>query len=316
MKKILKLDLILFTIILMLFGISSCKENIEKKSTKDEIALAAITTPPKKKKLTNEFKAYWYAGNAEITSYRLEMARYAETRKGTAVLIYVTEPFLADKQVKADESNPSNIPVLKLNSTKKFLTGIYPYSIMTSSFYPVHDNQHAVKISTSVQEWCGHIYAQLNNREEFNITSHSYFENEADQDFELEKTVLENELWNKIRIDPSALPVGGFKAIPSFEYVRLGHKELKAYDVVATLNESDGLSSYELRYPEFDRTLTINFTSTFPYTIESWTDTYKSGFGPNAKTMTTRATKISSLKTPYWKQHNNEHLFLRDSLGL
>jgi len=315
MKKLVKLELTVIALILILSSIGSCKKKVENKTNVNDLAQESIVIKPKKK-LSRDFKAYWYAGNAEITSYQLEMARYGEIRKGKAVLIYVTEPFLADKQVKADGSNPSNISVLKLNSTKKFLTGIYPYSIMTSSFYPVHDNQHAVKVSTSVQEWCGHIYAQLNNKEKFQITSHSYFENEADQKFELEKTVLENELWNKIRINPSDLPVGDFMAIPSFEYIRLGHKEFKAYAVTATLTENEGLSTYEIKYPEFNRTLTINFTSVFPHTIESWLDTYKSGFGSNAKTMSTEATKISSLKTPYWQQNKNEHLFLRDSLRL
>lgn len=315
MKKLIKLELTVIAIILILSSIGSCKDNVENKTNENDLAQQSVATKPKKK-LSSDFKAYWYAGNAEITSYQLEMARYGEIREGKAVLIYVTEPFLANKQVKADGNDPSNISVLKLNSTKKFLTGIYPYSIMTSSFYPVHDNQHAVKVSTSVQEWCGHMYAQLNNKEKFKITSHSYFENEADQNFELEKTVLENELWNKIRINPNDLPIGNFKAIPSFEYIRLGHKEFKAYAVTATLTENEGLSTYEIKYPEFNRTLTINFTSTFPHTIESWVDTYKSGFGPNAKTMSTKATKINALKTPYWQQNKNEHLSLRDSLGL
>lgn len=57
--------------------------------------------------------------------------------------------------------------------------------------------------------------------------SHSYFESEADQSFQLEKNILENELWNKIRIDPKSLPVGKVKVVPSLEYVRLSHKELK-----------------------------------------------------------------------------------------
>lgn len=315
MKKLIKLELTVIAIILILSSIGSCKDNVENKTNENDLAQQSVATKPKKK-LSSDFKAYWYAGNAEITSYQLEMARYGEIREGKAVLIYVTEPFLANKQVKADGNDPSNISVLKLNSTKKFLTGIYPYSIMTSSFYPVHDNQHAVKVSTSVQEWCGHMYAQLNNKEKFKITSHSYFENEADQNFELEKTVLENELWNKIRINPNDLPIGDLKAIPSFEYIRLGHKEFKAYAVTATLTENEGLSTYEIKYPEFNRTLTINFTSAFPHTIESWVDTYKSGFGSNAKTMSTKATKINALKTPYWQQNKNEHLSLRDSLGL
>src|SRR5690606_23926934 len=99
----------------------------------------------KKKVLSQEFKDYWFGGKAEITSYELEQARYGEMRQGKSVLIFVTEPFLAKEQVKADEHHVDNVTVLKLNSTKNFITGIYPYSIMSSCFYPIWDNQHAIK---------------------------------------------------------------------------------------------------------------------------------------------------------------------------
>jgi hypothetical protein len=266
--------------------------------------------------LSEEFKKYWYAGDAELTSYKLEQARYGELREGHAVLIYVTEPFLPDKQVKADGSNPGNISVLKLNSTKKYLTGIYPYSIMTSTFYPVHDNQHAIKVSNSVQEWCGPVYAQINNRDMFEFTSHSYFEKEADQNLKLEKAILENELWNRIRISPGDLPVGDVMMIPSLEYIRVGHKEMKAYSTSATLSEDGAVSSYEIHYPELERTLTITFSNTFPYSIESWSESHKSGFGANARLLTTTATKNKTLKTPYWQKNGNKDVFLRDSLGI
>ncbi|CAM4345900.1 septum formation inhibitor Maf [Zobellia roscoffensis] len=309
----LSLSFLLFT--LLLSFTQSCKE--AKKNTKKDIALhteKAEDSP--KRELSSEFKKYWYAGEAEVTSYKLQLARYGEIREGKAVLVYVTEPFLNKKQVKADGPNPDNIPVLKLNSTKKYLTGIYPYSIMTSTFSPVNDNNHALKVSFSAQEWCGQVYAQLNNREKFDIMSHSYFETEADQNFELEKTTLENELWNKIRIAPESLPTGNLKIIPSLEYIRLSHKELKPYNSTISISDENGITSYKIFYPELERTLTINFTTTFPHSIESWSDTFTSGFGKNAKQMTSTATKIKTLKTPYWQQNRNKDLSLRDSLGL
>ena len=315
MRIITKQALPLTYIALLISFTQSCQE-VKKETTEDIAVNSEKTLELPKKELSGEFKKYWYAGDAEITSYKLQLARYGEIRDGKAVLVFVTEPFLKDKQVKADGNNPDNIPVLKLNVTKKYLTGIYPYSIMTSTFYPVHDNNHAVKVSFSAQEWCGQVYAQLNNREKFDIMSHSYFESEADQDFKLEKTVLENELWNKIRISPETLPVGDLKIIPSLEFIRLSHKELKEYESTASLNSKDGISTYQITYPELERTLTINFTTAFPYTIENWSDTFKSGFGENAKSMTSTATKIKSLKTPYWRQNGNKDLPLRDSLGL
>ncbi len=251
-----------------------------------------------------------------MTSYTLEQARYGELRDGKAVLIYVTEPFLPEKQVKANGQNPENVSVLKLNATKKFLTGIYPYSIMNSTFYPVYDNQHALKTSLSVQEWCGHVYSQINNREQFEFTSHSYFEGEADQHFNLDKAILENEIWTKVRIDPTDLPTGELEVIPALEFIRLGHKELKAYQAMGSISEKDGITTYILTYPDLERTLTINFTTDFPYSIESWTEEFKSGFGPNAKLLTTKATKLKRMKTAYWGQNSNEDLILRDSLGL
>ncbi|MEB8328826.1 septum formation inhibitor Maf [Flavobacteriaceae bacterium KMM 6897] len=315
MKLSFNLKFYIYFLALATLSFASCRKVTPKENTKvTESKIQNIEAP--KKELSEAFKKYWYAGTAEITSYRLEQARYGEIREGEAVLIYVTEPFLVNKQVKADRSNPENIAVLKLNTTKKFLTGIYPYSIMTSSFYPVDNNGHAVKISNSAQEWCGHVYAQLNNREEFEVMSHSYFESEADQEFNLTKTILEDELWNKIRVDPKSLPTGSLQIIPSMEFTRLRHKEFKAYEATVTLTNNGRLSNYTISYPALDRTLEINFSKDFPHTIENWSETAVSGFGPGAKQLTTRATKIKTLNTPYWQKNHNSDLFLRDSLGL
>lgn len=319
MKKRIKFELSIILFALFIGLLDSCKEK-GSAELKDEVISSekVISIAEKnKKKITPDFKKYWYSGNAEITSYTLEQARYGELRKGSSVLIYVTEPFLADKQIKADDKHANNIPVLKLNATKKYLTGIYPYTIMTSSFYPVHDNTHALKISFSAQEWCGHVYAQLNNRNSYEISSHSYFESEGDQNLSINKNDLENEVWNKIRINPSGLTTGNIQMIPSFEFLRLSHKELKAYDAIAKLtSDNNGNITYTIEYPSLKRTLAITFTETFPYTIENWSETYESGFGKNTKKLTTTGIKNKRIITPYWQQNKNSDLFLRDSLGL
>ncbi|WP_103068681.1 septum formation inhibitor Maf [Aquimarina sediminis] len=304
--------------ILGIFVIIACSNIKAEKAAKTTIVTEEPTIEKEKpaKALSEDFKKYWYAGKAEITSYQLEQARYGEIRKGTAVLIYVTEDFLPKVQVKADRQNDDNIPVLKLNATKKFNTGIYPYSTMQSVFYPVADNRHAIKVSNSMQEWCGHVYAQLNNKKQFEITSHSYFESEADQEFTLDKAILENELWAKIRINPNELPQGDLQIIPSFEYCRLRHKEIKAYTAKASIQKGGDITTYTLEYPDLDRSISITFTSSFPYEIENWEETYKSGFGPNAKKLTTKATKIKSIKSAYWGKNSNKDEVLRDELGL
>lgn len=309
-----KNGILLVTLLGVLLG--SCQDKPKEGKNNLVVKNEPVVPAAPKRTLSQEFKAYWYEGNAEITSYRLEQARYGEIREGNAVKIFVTEPFLSEKQVKADGNNPDNIPVLKLNATKNYLTGIYPYAIMTSSFYPVHDNSHALKLAFSSQEWCGQVYAQLNNKDQFQIESHSYFETEGDEQISLEKTYLEDEIWNKIRVNPASLPTGDISIIPSLEYIRLSHKELKQYTAKATLSTKDGMKSYQINYPELNRNLTIHFTESFPFAIEFWSESATSGYGANAKTLTSKATKIKQIKTPYWRQNGNKDLHLRDSLGL
>ena len=50
---------------------------------------------------------------------------------------------------------------MKLNFTKKFVTGIYPYSLMFSSFTPA-DASRTLKTTMTGQEWCGEVFSQLN----------------------------------------------------------------------------------------------------------------------------------------------------------
>lgn len=262
--------------------------------------------------LSQDFKDYWFAGEAEITSYDLQQYRYGEERDGDAVLIFVTEDFLMEEQVKANEKGDNSIPVIKLNSTKNYLTGIYPYSIMQSTFYPLEGNSHALKITASVQEWCGQVYMQLNNRNAYEIKSHSYFEGEADQFPELSRHHLENEVWTQLRIDPSQLPTGDIKMIPSFEYIRLAHIEIKAYDALAEFYRDEGLSVYRITYPELQRRLLIYHHPVFPHPIEKWEEVSTT----NGKELKSVATKKSRLKVDYWTRNSNKDLPLRDKLEL
>ena len=290
----------------------SCKDKDQKSIAISQEPDNIKATETKLQFLSKKFKDYWYDGTAEITSYKLEQARYGELREGTAVLVFVTEPFDNKLQVKADYPNTSNIPVLKLNSTKNFNTGVYPYSIMQSTFYPVSNDQHAIKVSSSIQEWCGQVYAQLNNRDQFEFTSHSYFQSEADQNIKLDKTILENELWNQLRINPSSLPVGELEIIPSLEFLRLKHVPIKPYKAYVTLNKG----TYTINYRDLERSLTINFDVQFPYTIESWEETSKSGFGSNLKTLTSKATRLERIKSAYWNKNSNSDQGLRTTLKL
>jgi hypothetical protein len=312
-------SLTLFTIsISALVIVGSCKSDTNTTPQSPEMATTELSNDVEKhitkpfEKPSKEFNDYWYAGEAEISSYKLEQARYGEIRNGNAVLVFVTEDFLPEVQVKADNYNKDNTSVLKLNATKNFNTGIYPYSIMQSTFYPVANNDHAIKVTASVQEWCGQAYTQINNRSSFEVKSHSYFQGEADQDFKIDKAITENELWTQLRINPETLPVGSLEVIPSLEYIRLKHIELKAYKAMASLQNG----TYAIVYPELKRSLEISFNTNFPYEINSWKEKVTSGYGANEKTMTTTATKLETIKSAYWTKNSNADQNLRTILQL
>ena len=278
-------------------------------SEKEEIAKTVIN---KKIEKHPNFNKYWYNGTAEITSYKLSQAKYGEIYEGTAVNIFVTEDFLPKKQVKADSKSNKNIAVLKMNSTKKFLTGIYPYSVMTSTFSPIDINKQAIKVSFSSQEWCGNIFVQLNNKEDFQIDFHSYFETNADQKITLKKHTLENDLWNQIRILPKNLPIGKLQMLPSLEYLGLNHKEIKTYEAITSLDEKEEFIYYSINYPTLKRTLTIKTSKEFPYTIEGWEETTEY----HGKMQTTKAKKIKTIQSAYWSKNGVEDISERKELGL
>ena len=301
----MKLNILLFFFISIIY---SCTENNLKPIDKVIKEKSKIYEVKKHK----NFNQYWYDGNAEITSYKLSQVRYGEIHEGRAVTIFVTEDFLPEKQVKADYQNEKNIPVLKLNSTKKFLTGVYPYSLMTSTFSPVDNDIHPLKITFSSQEWCGNTFMQLNNRKNFEIDFYSYFESNSDKKLSLEKNVLENSFWNLARINPYQIKKGRYKIIPSFEFLALNHKKIKPYDAEVNLLKQDNLLNLTIYYPELKRKLILNLTEDFPFTIESWEEHMVRG----QKKLVTKAEKIEKIKVKYWNKNSNKDKIIREKLRI
>lgn len=270
------------------------------------------------------FSEYWHQGQAELNRFELTHARYGELRRGDAVLVFVTEDFRTDKWVKLDDyqgdGKSKAVPILKANMAYQFNTGIYPYSILTSVFSPLDLQRypHALKTSTTVQEWCGHVYMQLiQKNEKFYASSHSYFEREADQEFDLPAAVMEDELWTHIRIAPQSLPVGRIELIPGLKYARLMHRTPAIEKATAFLKDSgDGMMTYTLEYTSFERTLTIRFKKAFPYEIVEFEETYQDGFGEGAKRLTTTGRRSHTLKLDYWKRNGVADSTYRRQLGL
>lgn len=307
-KKILAFGLLLF--------LTNCG-NDHSFSTSSKNPLAVQT-----KNSADPFNEYWYQGKAEITSYDLQQARYGEIREGSAVLVFVTEDFSKKNHVKLDNPrrNPKDaIPVLKLNMTRKFNTGIYPYSMMMSSFTPIDlkKNPSTLKVTNSSQEWCGHTFMQLNlGKYSYESQLFSYFESEGDNTTRLERTLLEDELWSKIRIDPNSLPIGNIDIIPSTTYARLKHIDFKNEKATTSLKEKGEEMHFHLFYKNLDRKLSIVFEKAFPHEIISWEETYKDGYGASAKKMTTKGTRKKTIMLDYWSKNGIEDAHYRKELGL
>jgi hypothetical protein len=128
------------------------------------------------------FEAHWQDGKAELDGYRYSITRYGEPRKGTAVMVYVTEPFSTTKFVKVNDptKSPGDVfEALKLNFIRDFQTGIYDYNTMVSVFVRTHDLS-SVKTTFSSAEWCGHVFEEM-LYEPHHIADRyiSYFEDES-----------------------------------------------------------------------------------------------------------------------------------------
>lgn len=280
----------------------------------------------------DRFDAYWNQGKGEITRYALTQARYGERHEGDAVLIFVTEPFSRARQVKLDDwagAGRDRVDVLKLNFTKKFLTGIYPYSLMLSVFTPLDPaaNPRTLKTTMSGQEWCGQVFTQLNLRNgRYHLRGFSYFESDGDEDRTVPAAFLEDELWTRLRLDPSSLPSGDFPALPGAFANRLLHQPLAVRPARGEFLAPAGapetarfgnttVRAYRLAYLDGDRReLTVYFEPEFPHRIAGWDESWQPARGDRAQR--TEATRTASLLTPYWGQHDNADRPLRAGLDL
>ncbi len=268
---------------------------------------------------------YWFGGKGEISTYHLVQDRYGEKREGRVILIQVTEDFLVEEQVKNDLYQSQNsTSVLKSNLLKDFTTGIYDYSIMTSTFTPVDKREYpyTLKVSFSSQDWCGQTFQQLNLiGKRYGSTIFSYFETIGDKKEYTDAVFLEDELFNVLRINPDFLPVNEFNIIPSLEFTRLnniafnsyrGHGILETAD--ADISNESSYSEYQLHYPDLDRKLVIRFETTKPYKIISWKEEF---FNRSTGKQSSLHAKIdTSIHTDYWKKNMVKDTLWREQLNL
>jgi len=257
---------------------------------------------------------YWFDGKAEISKYALSQNRYRELHEGEVVLIFVTEDFLTDRQVKNDNyTNKNSVPVLKTNQVRRFATGLYDYSIMTSVFTRA-DGSATEKITWSSQDWCGQSFAQLNKKgSQYRLQLRSYFESEGDKDISLKADLLEDELMNMIRINPDLIPTGDIKVLPSVSYLRLSHGAVAARSAMVT-KKALSASEHQISivYPDIQRSVSITYATASPRNILSFKESYPSAFDKQIRS--TQATKESEIHEAYWKLNKSTDYVRRSDL--
>jgi len=264
------------------------------------------------------FWARWSDGNAELSGYRATVSRYNELRPAEVVLIYVTEPMNRRTWIKDDDAPaPDRVNVLKLNASLKFQTGVYPYSVLTSVFSPVEryrDEPFApVKISLSVQEWCGHVFQAVwpgDDRFSSHVMSYFASEGEAREEVPTARGALyEDALLIQLReLDG---PFAGGRdwrgsLVPSLWATRRVHRALRPVEATITRSQAtlDGapVTRFELRYADVTRTFDVEVAA--PHRVLAW----HGSDGEDVRLVRTE-------RLPYWRLNHNGDERQRESFG-
>ncbi|RYM30820.1 hypothetical protein ERX46_17210 [Brumimicrobium glaciale] len=259
----------------------------------------------------------YFSGKAEVATYKLTKARYKDKHPGEAVLIFVTEPFLINKQVKADQPTSENsVKVLKMNRIDRFSTGIYDYSQFTSVFTPIekYDVHYPLKMTLGSQDWCGQSFTQINNNDGFEYEHKSYFESDGDTSYHIDYVLTEDNIFNLARLSIDLLPVGEFEIFPSLTYLRNSHLEVKNYTAVGTLDYTETGFFYVYEIPELRRSVRFFLSSENQNRILSWEESYPTVTDNVMRTSTYELKGVKVL--PYWELNKKENAGLRKELKM
>lgn len=261
------------------------------------------------------FWKHWNDGNAELSGYDLTFPRYGAPRKGSAIAIFVKEPFSNQRRVKANEQKKGDtFDVMKMNLVHDFSTGVYDYNLMTSSFAALapFGNQRSgeiAKVSFSAQEWCGHTWAQLIFRpDRVEETVHSYFDGEetAARRLPIKETALSEDAllsWARGMVLPVVEPGHSASAeiLGSALRSRLLHKNVDWKNATfARAKETTTTKVPAGTFPTRRATVEIanglkwefDVEANFPHRVIAW----QSSDGE-------RAELIASARLPYWKMN-------------
>jgi hypothetical protein len=229
-----------------------------------------VVVAPINHETNKTFIDYWKNGKIEIVKYELKEDS-----------ISVGESSLMFRIDYVEGVNKSDsIQVLVCDFIGKIHKENYEYSAMTSTFLPLNLSlrPHARKIINSVQEPEGNSFLELFQiPKSYEIDSKNTFKEKTKEHFILERKNLEDELWAKIKMNPTDLPTGDIEIIPSFAYWQSARKSPNIYEAKAELKnysekEFTGkkLKIYSLDYPDLKRNLSIVFEGEFPFEIVGW----------------------------------------------
>lgn len=273
------------------------------------------------------FRSHWFDGRAEVSGWSLRYPRYGELREGTAVTVFVTEPFNVAKHVKSDtDAGPDIVQAMKMILVQDFPTGVYDYHLQTSAFSLLapangYDAGGLSKVSFSAQEWCGHVFAQVTfGAEALQLTSLSYFEQEGDVRESLprgEWALSEDALllWARGMCGPRVEPgrSAKVKLLRSLEHARTRHVPVQWDD--ATLSVAAKPQSVTVPAGTFEalaytadvagRVWTIHVEAAFPHRVLQWT----CSDGREAKL-------LGIERMPYWQMNADRFRDAVTKLGL
>ena len=276
-----------------------------------------------------DFYDYWGDGRAELSSYRVTQPRYGETHEGHSVMIFVTEEINRQSLIKVESNQPQQerVYTLKLNKTLKFLTGIYPYSVMTSVFSAVEGGPsepgspfEARKVTLSAQEWCGHVFEEVQLRDDAIFGDlNSYFEREGNRSWSLERSetfASEDHLLIQIRELKGPFMAEGesrqLMLLPALWQFRVQHSERSLVSATLTKGEREQITVGEATYTAFPwfwsdgtREKSVWVDAEYPHRILRW-----------ASADGSRGELMVSKRLPYWGQHDLDDEHLRDELEI
>ena len=250
-----------------------------------------------------------------MSGYRAISARYGAEREAEIALIYVTEPMDRATRIK-DDASRDPVSVMKLNFSEKFMTGIYPYSVLTSVFCPVdkfrEERFTPAKLTLSVQEWCGHVMLGLwPSPGGARLKGMSYFASEGDVDTALaapDGVLYEDALLIQLRELDGPFAGGAAEwsgpLVPRLWSHRQAHAALAVESAKITRkNVSDAIVRFEMSYRDVVKSYDVERGA--ERRIVAW----QSNDGSKARL-------VKSERLAYWTMNGPGNEAAREKIGL